>query len=98
VFRGRGKGKYRHGAGFRAEILRAKRRPDEPLTKMALGDPGNVNDAQGIMRVGSCGRHVAMMTRQERIPASLLPHDARMLSDRSPPGALSQLRTPPRPG
>jgi hypothetical protein len=60
----------------------------------------NVNDAQGIMRVGFLRPGMwAMMTRQEEgFTVSVTPRMRRMLFGIGVPlGALSQLRTPPRP-
>jgi hypothetical protein len=102
VFRGRGTGKYRHGARISGGGFHPAKRSTrtEPLTKMRAAIRVNVNDARGIMRVGFLrpGMWAAMTRQEEGFSVSVTPRMRRMLFGIGVPlGALPQLRTPPRP-
>jgi hypothetical protein len=102
VFRGRGKGRYRHGArkagGGYYPAKRSTR--TEPLTKMRSAIRVNVNEGAMILRVGFLrpGLWAAMTRQEEGFTVPVTPRMRRMLFGIGVPlGALSQLRTPPRP-
>jgi hypothetical protein len=103
VHRGRGKGRYRHGARKAGGGFQPGKRSTrtEPLTKMRSAIRVNVNDAKGIMKVGFIRPGMwAMMTRQEEgFSVPVTPRMRKMLFGVGAGGlgALSRLKTPPRP-